>query len=86
MRYVSFIKNLDNLNGYLYSDRQSSNFLNKEIQSNLNRPLHDGGGMMSNQGKNFSEWVSKMRFFDDFSQIFQFQNLDFSWSKNKYVF
>ena len=36
MRHVSFIQNLDNLDGYLYSDRQSSNFLNNEIQSNLN--------------------------------------------------
>ena len=36
MRHVAFIQNLDNLDGYLYSDRQSSNFLNNEIQSNLN--------------------------------------------------
>ena len=36
MRHVSFIQNLDNLDGYLYSDRQSSNVLNNEIQSNLN--------------------------------------------------
>ena len=36
MRHVSFIKNLDNLDAYLYSDRQSSNFLTLEIQSNLN--------------------------------------------------
>ena len=36
MRHVSFIQNLDNLDGYLYSDRQSSNFLNNETQSNLN--------------------------------------------------
>ena len=28
-------KNLDNLDAYLYSDRQSSNFLNLEIQSSL---------------------------------------------------
>ena len=27
-----------------------------------------------------------MRFFDDFSRIFQFQTLDFSWSKSKYMF
>ena len=50
------------------------------------RPLNDGKGMMRNQGKNYSEWVSKMRFFDDFSRLFQFQTLDFSWSKSKYVF
>ena len=36
MRHVSFIQNLDNLDAYLYSDRQSSNFLTNEIQSNLN--------------------------------------------------
>ena len=36
MRHVSFINNLDNLDTYLYSDRQSSNFLTIEIQSNLN--------------------------------------------------
>ena len=36
MRHVSFIQNLDYLDGYLNSDRQSSNFLNNEIQSNLN--------------------------------------------------
>ena len=36
MRRVSFIKNLDNLDAYRYSDRQSSNFLTIEIQSNLN--------------------------------------------------
>ena len=36
MRHVSFTQNLDNLDGYLYSDRQSSNFLNNEIQSSLN--------------------------------------------------
>ena len=36
MRHVSFIKNLDNLDAYRYSDRQSSNFLTIEIQSNLN--------------------------------------------------
>ena len=36
MRHVSFIQNLDNLNAYLYSNRQSSNFLTNEIQSNLN--------------------------------------------------
>ena len=36
MRHVSFIQDLDNLDAYLYSDRQSSNFLTLEIQSNLN--------------------------------------------------
>ena len=36
MRHVSFIQNLDNLDAYLYSDQQSSNVLNNEIQSNLN--------------------------------------------------
>ena len=36
MRHVSFIKNLDNLDANRYSDRQSSNFLTIEIQSNLN--------------------------------------------------
>ena len=36
MSLVSFIQNLDNLDAYLYSDRQSSNFLTNEIQSNLN--------------------------------------------------
>ena len=35
MRHVSFIQNLDNLGGYLYSNRLSPNFLNNEIQSNL---------------------------------------------------
>ena len=33
MRRVSFIKNLENLDAYLYSDRQSSNILTIEIQS-----------------------------------------------------
>ena len=41
--------------------------------------------MMGNQGKNYSEWVSKMKFFDDFSQIFQFQTLDFLWRNSKNV-
>ena len=36
MIHVSFIQNLDNLDAYLYSDRQSPNFLSNEIQSNLN--------------------------------------------------
>ena len=36
MRHVSFIQNLDNLDAYLYSNRQSSNFLTNEIQNNLN--------------------------------------------------
>ena len=36
MRHVSFIQNLDSLDAYLYSDRQSSNFLTNEIQSKLN--------------------------------------------------
>ena len=36
MKHVSFIQNLDYLDGCLNSDRQSSNFLNNEIQSNLN--------------------------------------------------
>ena len=36
MRQVSFIKTLDNFDTYLQSDRQSSNFLTLEIQSNLN--------------------------------------------------
>ena len=36
MRHVSFIKSLDNLDAYLYSNQQSSNFLTIEIQSNLN--------------------------------------------------
>ena len=36
MRHVSFIQNLDNFDAYLYSNRQSSNFLTNEIQSNLN--------------------------------------------------
>ena len=36
MRHVSFIKKLDNLDAYLYSDQQSSNVLTLEIQSNLN--------------------------------------------------
>ena len=34
MRHVSFFKNLDNLDAYF--DRQSSNVLTIEIQSNLN--------------------------------------------------
>ena len=40
MRHVSFIQNLDNLEAYLYSDRQSSNFLTIEIQSNLKNRFH----------------------------------------------
>ena len=36
IRHVSFIQNLENLDACLYSDRQSSNFLTNEIQSNLN--------------------------------------------------
>ena len=36
MRHVSFIQNLDELDTSLCSDRQSSNFLTNEIQSNLN--------------------------------------------------
>ena len=36
MRHVSFFKNLDNLDAYFYFDRQSSNVLTIEIQSNLN--------------------------------------------------
>ena len=36
MRHVSFIQNLDNLDAHLYFDRQSSNILTNEIQSNLN--------------------------------------------------
>ena len=36
MRHVLFIQNLDNVDGCLYPDRQSSNFLTNEIQSNLN--------------------------------------------------
>ena len=39
-RHVSFIQNLDNLDAYLHSDRQSSNFLNNEIQSNLKLLRH----------------------------------------------
>ena len=42
MRHVSFIKNLDNLDAYLYSDRQSSNFLTIEIQSNFKILLRNG--------------------------------------------
>ena len=41
MRHVSFIKNLDNFDAYLYSDQQSSSFLTLEIQSKLN--LHRNG-------------------------------------------
>ena len=52
----------------------------------MNRPVHACRGMMGNQDKNYCEWVSKVRFFDDFSRIFQFQTLEFSWSKSKYVF
>ena len=33
---------------------------------------------MGNQGKSYSERVSKMSFFDDFSQAFHFQILNFS--------
>ena len=57
-----------------------------QAKNQNSRQLHDGRGMMGNQGKNYSEWVSKMRFFDDFSRISQFQTLDFSWSNSKYVF
>ena len=60
MRHVSFIKNLDNLDAYRYSDRQSSNFLTIEIQSNLN--LRGNGSYASKsiecsnykQGRTFS--------------------------------
>ena len=31
---------------------------------------------MDNQDKNYSEWVSKIMFFDHFSRVFQFQTLD----------
>ena len=49
-----------NVLGFLYADR----------------PLHNGRGMMGNQGKNYSaKWVSKVRFFDDSSRTFHFQNL-----------
>ena len=41
---------------------------------------------MGNQDKNYSEWLSKMKFFDDFSRIFEFQSLDFSWTNIKNVF
>ena len=34
--FISSIQYLDNLDVYLYSDQQSSNFLTIEIQSNLN--------------------------------------------------
>ena len=60
MRHVSFIQNLDNLDAYLYSDRQSSNFLNNEVQSNLNL-LRNGSytaksieGSYYKQGRTFS--------------------------------
>ena len=36
MRHVSFIENLDNLDVYRYSDRQSSKLFTIEIQNNLN--------------------------------------------------
>ena len=36
MRHVTFIKNLDNLDAYLYSNQEPLNFLTIEIQSNLN--------------------------------------------------
>ena len=61
-------------------------FIYQVVLTGINRPLHDGRGMMGNQGKNYSEWVSKMRFLDDFSRISQFQTLDFSWSNSKNVF
>ena len=48
MRHVSFIQNLDNLNAYLYSDRQSSNFLTNEIQSNLNLLRNESYAAKSN--------------------------------------
>ena len=38
--------------------------------------------MIGNQGKNYSNRVSKMRFFDEFSRMFQFQTLGlFSWDR-----
>ena len=48
-----------------------------------NRPLHDGRGMMGNESKNYSEWVSKTTISPDF---FIFKALDFSWSNSKDVF
>ena len=60
MRHVSFIQNLENLDAYLYSNRQSSNFLNIEIQSNLNLLRNGSYAAKSiecsnyNQGRTFS--------------------------------
>ena len=48
-----------------------------------NRPLHDGRDMMGNEGKNYSEWVSKTTISPEF---FIFKALDFSWSNSKNVF
>ena len=41
--------------------------------------------MMGNQGKNYSEWVGKVRFFDDLSCDFHFQVLVFSDYENNLI-
>ena len=55
MRHVSFIKNLDNLNAYRYSDRQSSNLLTIEIQSNLNLRGNGSYAAKSNECRNYKQ-------------------------------
>ena len=55
MRHVSFIQNLDNLNAYLYSDRQSSNFLTNEIQSNLNLLRNESYAAKSIECSNYKQ-------------------------------
>ena len=55
MRHVSFIQNLDNLDVYLYSDRQSSNSLTSETQSNLNLLRNGSYGAKSIECSNYKQ-------------------------------
>ena len=55
MRRVSFIQNLDSLDAYLYSDRQSSNFLTNEIQSNLNLIRNGSNAAKSIESSNYKQ-------------------------------
>ena len=55
MRHVSFIQNLDNLDAYLYSDRQFSNFLTIEIQSNLNSLRNGSYAAKSIECRNYKQ-------------------------------
>ena len=55
MRHVSFIQNLDSLDGYLYSERQSSNFLTNEIQSNSNLLQNESYAAKSIECSNYKQ-------------------------------